>query len=128
VCDTLAVTERVDVFQVDDRTLQRRRSKVLVPAILATCVAVPLMALSVLFEVMFQVVLHSHAGMFRHAGTIYVGPSTSERVRAGARAVTPIVAGVVLLVLTWRFQQQGRAVATLVCAAGLLLMGVVSFW
>lgn len=113
---------------MDDHFLERRRSALLVPAILATCVGLPLIALSVLLHVLGEVLAHSHPDWLVPAGTTYIPPSGSERARIIVRAGFPIIAGLGFLVLTWRFRGQGRRVATMICAVAVVVMGILSLW
>jgi hypothetical protein len=122
------VSDDLDVRREEDDFLERRRSVLLVPAILATCVGLPLIALSVLLHVVGEVVTHSHPEWFGAAGATYIPPSDSERARIIVRAAVPIIAGLGFLVLTWRFRGQGRRLATLICAVAVMLMGIVSLW
>lgn len=122
------MSDHLDVRSDVDTLAERRRSALLLPAILATCVGLPLIALSVLLHVVGEVVMHSHPEWFEPAGVTSLPPSDSERARIIVRAAVPIIAGLGFLVLTWRFRGQGRRAATLICAVVVILMGIASLW
>lgn len=122
-CDTRPVSDDLDVRD-DARARWARRDRLTLPAALATGIGIPLFALSVLLEVVATVAIHHHAGIHHHPGVIDLPPSRAERLRTDARRLTPLVVGLLLLALTWRFRGQGRATATWVCAVGVVLMGI----
>jgi len=122
------VSDHLDVRLDDATLLEQRRSSLLVPATLATCVGLPLIALSVLLHVVGAVFVHAHPGWFEPAGVTYIPPSDSERARIIVRAAVPIIAGLGSLILMWRFRGQGRRAATIICAVAVILMGIASLW
>lgn len=121
------MSDRIEVHRDGDVLLERHRGLLLIPAIVATCVGVPLLALSVLLDILGAVLLHAHPELMP-AGVTYLPPSTSERVEIIVREAVPVVAGLGFLVLTWRFRGEGRRAATLLCAVAVILAGVASLW
>ncbi|HEX3931533.1 MAG TPA: hypothetical protein VHW64_12575 [Nocardioides sp.] len=117
------------VAQASDGTsLEARRNALLVPTILATLIGGFLIATSLVLNLTLIVVLQAHPGLWQQPGTIYIPPSGAERVRNFIRFAAPIIAGVVLIVLTWRYRSHGRRAATFVCAGAALLMGILCWW
>ena len=126
-CDTLPVSDHL-VVPADVDSQRARRDRLIVPAALATGIGIPLFAISLLFDVLFIAISHRHPGIYHHRGVTYLRPSRAERVRDDARVLAPIVVGLGLLGLTWRFRGQGRVGATWACAVAVVLMGVLAWW
>jgi hypothetical protein len=124
----LRVSHEVGVQTSDVTALEARRNVLLVPAILATLIAGFLIASSLLLNLTLIVILQAHPGWWQEPGTIYIPPSGVERVRNFIRFAAPIIAGIVLIVFTWRCRGQGRSAATWICAGAALLTGVLCWW
>lgn len=127
-CHTPAVSHDAVAETSDAASLEARRNVLLVPTVLATLIAGFLIATSLLLNLTLIVVLRAHPGWYKQPGTIYIPPSGAERVRDFVRFAAPIIAGTILIALTWRYRGQGRRVATLVCAGAALLMGALCWW
>jgi hypothetical protein len=112
---------------MSDLGVQRRLDALLVAALLATCIGAPLLVLSVLLHVVGEVVVHAHPEWLP-ANATYIPPSNAERVRTILRFAVPLVGGVGFLVLTWKFRDRGRRVATAVCAIVTVLLAAASLW
>ncbi len=86
------------------------------------------MRLSAVLWIVAEIVLHTHPGFFRVPGAHYLPPSGAERAEIVARHLVPLVAGAGFLIVTWRQQHQGRALATWSCAIGTIVVAVTSWF
>jgi hypothetical protein len=119
------VSSDVEAATTGDLQLSRRRHALLVPAVLATCLGGALLALSLLLLIVGELVGHSALGR-PPAGMTYIPPSGSDQAMSAAQELGPIVVGVGLLLLTWRYRGRGRVWATWVCAVAMVLVSVAA--
>jgi hypothetical protein len=122
------MTEQLGGYQVADPDLQRRQSVLLVPALLATCIGVPLLALGVLEHVVGEVLVHTHPHWLNPGGATYVPPTGAQRVRDLVRAAVPAIASLGALFLTWRSRRRGLRVTTTLGAAATILLAASVVW
>lgn len=107
----------------DDLQLSKRRDVLLIPALLATCLGGALLGLSALSMTIGQLLARSFD---LPAGVTYLPPSSSDRAINIVRELAPLVVGVGLLILTWRYRARGRVWATWLCAVAAVLVSVVA--
>jgi hypothetical protein len=122
------MTEQLGGYQVADPDLQRRQSVLLVPALLATCIGVPLLALGVLEHVVGEVLVHTHPHWLNPGGATYVPPTGAQRVRDLVRAAVPAIASLGALFLTWRSRRRGLRLTTTLGAAATILLAASVVW
>ena len=119
------MTGDTDLYPSGELDLAQRRGRLLVPALLATCLSLPLLALSALLWLVAEVVL-AHSGL--PEGLTYLPPSASERAGTIAQHIAPIVLGGALLFLTWRYRHRGRSRTTWLCGTAAVLVGIAALW
>lgn len=110
-----------------DVGVQQRRAALMTPALLASCVGIPLIVLAVVLSVAMSIMLRNDPAL-NAEGVTYLPPSDAERLQIIAGIAVPALIGVGFLVLTWRFRAGGRSVATWACATVVVCMGFVAFW
>ena len=96
------------------------------PAITATFVSLPLLGLSLLGWVMALVMSPEVQARLAPDVTV-IQPSGPDFGVGVARHVFPILLGVGLVVLTWRFAVRGNARKAWACAAGAVGIGIVAW-
>jgi hypothetical protein len=95
------------------------------PALLATCIGLPLLGLRFLMGVFGLALMHSGAWCPR--GTICLEPSRHELLANLTVWLVPLVLGIALLGCTWRQSLHGHRLSSWVLALGTIATGVLAF-
>jgi hypothetical protein len=94
------------------------------PAVFATCIGLPLLALSLLMGLLSVALVHS--ALACPPGVVCLWPSRNDRLVHLAVFLVPQVLGLTMLLFTWRHSLRGQRLASWVLASGTILAGVLS--